>query len=438
MSGPRAADAEREARLRILGPVAAVAVAVAARRETDTPPVPAPSSLRPYLRFTRLPSQAVGSVLDILDSDDALRAAVADAVDDLEGLDEGVSDWLRRPEGWEERWSLVLASERDRVADRAERDRERRSGRDRTAAEQALERRNAELEAARAELIELKDLRHALEAKVAGLVHELGHAQDQAERAVEERARAVRELKEKERRLAERTIEVKELRTRLDGGAPEPSVAEPEVGDRPAPDPRWSDVRDIAEALEALRRRLTQVADPAEPAPAHAPVRSPAEAAVPARRRPHRTGRGIAEGSAEEARELLSLAGVVVFVDGYNVTMTGWPRLSAAEQRSALERLVIDGVPRAAEVHLVYDGEAAGAGEAGYTSAGSAVRTFFTPSGREADDEIIDQVGAVDPQRPVVVVSSDARVANGVRRDGANVVASAVFLEALGHRGRRR
>ena len=73
---------------------------------------------------------------------------------------------------------------------------------------------------------------------------------------------------------------------------------------------------------------------------------------------------------------LLGVAGVVVLVDGYNVTMTGWPRLSAAEQREALERLVSDPASRGAEVHLVYDGE--GGGERRYTAAGSAVRTTFT------------------------------------------------------------
>lgn len=423
-------DTEREVQLQLLGSVAATAVAVAASRERDTPPVPAPSALRPYLGFTRLPPRAVGPVLELLDTDDALRVAVADAVDESD-LSGAVIAWLRRPEGWEEQWSEAVDAAREQREDRAGRDRERRAERDRATVEEALHRATAELSDLRSELRELRDLRHALESKVAALAHELGRAQEQADRAVEERTRAVRELKDTERRLAARIDEVRDLRSEIAAGA----SSQPDPTPAPPPDPAWSDVRDMVDELAALARRLTEVAE----APGRAAARPDPERTRPSRRgstaarRPIRVGRGIPEGSVEEVLALLAAPDVVVLVDGYNVTMTGWPRLSAAEQRAALDRLVSNLVSRTAEVHLVYDGE--GEGAAGHSVAGSAVRTWFTATEREADDEIIDRVGVIDPTRPVLVVSSDARVADGARRGGANVVSSQLFLDALTQRG---
>lgn len=423
---------DADVRLELLGSVAGLAVAVAARREQDTPPVTAPSALRPYLHFTRLPPAAVGTVLNLLETDESLRLAVADALDGdgLPDRHDAVLAWLRRPRGWEAQWSDAVDTARAAREDRVERDRERRAERDRATAEESLQRATAELGAAQRELNELRDLRHALEAKVAGLVRELGQAEERSERAVEERARAVRELKDTERRLAERTTELRQLRAK----AAEDPPAAPAPG-VPVTDPRWAHVREVAGAIDALGRRLAELArEPAtgeegpRPDPPGATGRGPG-------RRPVRMGRGIPEGGVEEVLALLRIDGMVLLVDGYNVTMTGWPRLTVAEQRAALERL-LEGIAATVEVHVVYDGE--GEGASGHTRAGSAVRTTYTPTEREADDEIIDRVVEIDASRPVVVVSSDARVAAGARQGGANVVTSRVFLDAVAGGGRGR
>ncbi|MGI9033075.1 MAG: NYN domain-containing protein [Acidimicrobiales bacterium] len=59
------------------------------------------------------------------------------------------------------------------------------------------------------------------------------------------------------------------------------------------------------------------------------------------------------------------------------------------------------------------------------------VRVMFSPPGVEADDVILDEVAGVDPQRPVVVVSSDRRVRDGARARGANVLRSSQLLDLL-------
>jgi predicted RNA-binding protein with PIN domain len=59
------------------------------------------------------------------------------------------------------------------------------------------------------------------------------------------------------------------------------------------------------------------------------------------------------------------------------------------------------------------------------------VRVLFSRAGQTAD-ELIRQLVRAEPQgRPVVVVSSDREVADGVARTGARPVASALLLRRL-------
>jgi hypothetical protein len=59
------------------------------------------------------------------------------------------------------------------------------------------------------------------------------------------------------------------------------------------------------------------------------------------------------------------------------------------------------------------------------------VRYRFTPSTVEADDALLARLDEEPPARPVVVASSDRRVAEGARLRGANVVGARQFLAAL-------
>ena len=129
------------------------------------------------------------------------------------------------------------------------------------------------------------------------------------------------------------------------------------------------------------------------------------------------------EGSPSAVDQLLRVPGVVVFVDGYNLGMTVWRSLAPAALRDRTVGFLTDVATRTgAEVVVVFDG-----GDVGQRLAVAAplgVRTLYSPTGVEADDVLIDVVADLPVARPVVVVSSDRRVRDGVRRSGANVLRS--------------
>lgn len=125
----------------------------------------------------------------------------------------------------------------------------------------------------------------------------------------------------------------------------------------------------------------------------------------------------------------LTLPGAHLIVDGYNVTKTGYGELSLAQQRDRLTRSLTALAARTgAEVTVVFDGAAVVVP----TSSTRGVRVVFSPPGVIADD-VIRQLAAAEPAgRVVIVVSSDREVADGVRRSGSRVAASAVLLTVTG------
>jgi predicted RNA-binding protein with PIN domain len=148
---------------------------------------------------------------------------------------------------------------------------------------------------------------------------------------------------------------------------------------------------------------------------------APVGEAVPPRV-PLRLPGGVFDDSIEAAEHLLRAPGAVLVVDGYNVTMTGWPELPAAEQRRRLLAAVSDLAHRTSTpVELVFDGaEVEPLSVPAPTRA--LVRVRFSDPGVEADDVIIDLVGRIPAATPVIVASSDNRVRTGVRRRGANLL----------------
>ena len=126
---------------------------------------------------------------------------------------------------------------------------------------------------------------------------------------------------------------------------------------------------------------------------------------------------------------LLTLRAVHLVVDGYNVTKTGYPELTLAEQRDRLVgQLAALAARTAAEVTVVFDG--AGVVSAPTTTA-RGVRVLFSDPGVPADDVVRALVAAEPEGRPVVVVTSDRALADAVRRSGAHRVRSAVLLARL-------
>lgn len=126
---------------------------------------------------------------------------------------------------------------------------------------------------------------------------------------------------------------------------------------------------------------------------------------------------------------LLALPVVHLVVDGYNVTKTGYPKITLSDQRDRLiGQLAALAARTRVEVTVVFDGAAVVAVP---TSTPRGVRVLFSDAGVLADDVIRALVAAEPRGRPVVVVTSDQAVAASVRRSGAYPVPSAVLLARL-------
>lgn len=442
-----------------------------ARRDLATRDAPSPpSSIRPVLGFTRLPSRALRTVQLALDRDDAFRARVA------EGAEEsalGRASWLflHRPDGWFDELGELAAQveeeQRDTEALRAEQSAQRRAEQladsvDRLRDDLALERRAAQdalaqLERARGERHDLVTARDELAARVASLE--------------EERARAVRELKATEAASASRLDELRDERARRSSmeeqvRALEAALAErapvedaDRLGTEGTPPPAAAggaasdpvDLGAVAVAVDRAARAAALLGDALAEAVAalvpvaveadhrpDAPIARSASSGPPAgaptgpppRRVPVRLHSGVHDGTAEGLRQLLGVDGMVAIVDGYNVTMEGWPTLDHQAQRNSLLR-ALAGVQAQvpAAIHVVFDGDDDGRRPA--VGAPLPVRVHFSAADTEADDVILSMVTRLPTDTPVLVVSSDRRVAEGARRLGANAVRSSVLLELL-------
>ena len=96
---------------------------------------------------------------------------------------------------------------------------------------------------------------------------------------------------------------------------------------------------------------------PATPAPVPTGAAATEAAAGGERRTPVPLPGGLLDDSVAAAEHLLRIPNAVLVVDGYNVTMTGWPELGAAEQRRRLVALLSDLAARTStRVELVFDG----------------------------------------------------------------------------------
>jgi predicted RNA-binding protein with PIN domain len=123
---------------------------------------------------------------------------------------------------------------------------------------------------------------------------------------------------------------------------------------------------------------------------------------------------------------LLRATGAVVLIDGYNVAKLGWPSLELAVQRELLVAAAEDVAKRwGVDITVVFDGATVTGAS---TPVRRLVRVTFSPAGVSADDVLRAEVAGLDPQRPVVVVTSDQQVVTDVRADGANTIASDQFL----------
>lgn len=459
----------------LLTPALERAVQVA-RRDAGTRGAPAPpTSLRPVLGFTkRLPSRALRSVQGALDADDGFRRRVAEGADEAE-LGRAAWLYLTRPDGWQDELAplvdAVVEEQRDTAALRSE-----------LSAQRRVEQLGESLERLRSELAEVRSEQARVESDLARERAARLAADAARDELVErvasleaERARAVKELKAAEATATARLEDLRAARARLEPledqvraledqlaaeGDPSPPVDGPTAPSDGVPaasdSSLWAD-RDpaavaaavtraahaaaaLGEALAAASEALTPTAPDSAP-PSNdgvpsadtgpAPVRPRAEArSRPPRRVPVRLRGGVHDGSAEGLQQLLEVAGIVAIVDGYNVSMEGWPSLDQHGQRTSLVSALGGLQARVpAAIHVVFDGDADGRRPT--VAAPLPVRVHFSPADTEADDVILSMVAGLPTDAPVLVVSSDRRVAEGARRLGANAVRSSVLLDLL-------
>jgi predicted RNA-binding protein with PIN domain len=267
-----------------------------------------------------------------------------------------------------------------------------------------------ELRAARDELRRAERERRALVDRVGGLERELARAEASLRVARSEAAAEQRRLGGRVAELQARLAEVqrKYRSLRRSTGQVDPVLAEA--------------VGALERDLGALRR-AAGLAGEGEPA-----------AAAPAARRPERReplpvpgGRGADD--AETLAAWMAADGVLVLVDGYNVTKhpLGFPDRDLEDQRTLLLDLCRRLARRfGAAVTVVFDG---GTVEPIPTRLPlGPVEVVFTDAGRTADDEIVARTNATPPERPVVVVTSDNELRERVGALGASVTRSPALL----------
>jgi len=166
---------------------------------------------------------------------------------------------------------------------------------------------------------------------------------------------------------------------------------------------------------------------------ARPPGGRPARRPPPARRQPVALPPAVFDDSFEAADYLVRVPGMLLVVDGYNVTISSWPHLELPRQRhhlvNALAELAIRLGPA---VHVVFDGADTGGRFGPPAAARRRMRVTFSPEGVDADEVIVDLVEDLDPSQPVVVATDDRQVRDEVFRRGANVMSVAQLLAVIG------
>ena len=478
---PRGAGPLNQGEVALLRPALEAAFVVARAGLEVVPPVPPPASLRPFLSFRKLSGRALERARRVLDDDDAFRERVRDAVD---RDDVGEAGWLLldRPPGWEERLAELL-DDAGREADQAgtaedvarltrelaraieERDeamdatRQARSDQDRAA--RALDDARAGREAAELRVAALRGRgRRAAGPTGRGRARPQGprgpgqrparRPQGRAGRPRHRPARGRRAPGRPGRRhrhrheAAHRAAEVVP-----DGpvGGPEPDAPSVAVGSSLDRDALSALVARAAEAAALLSSSLAEAAELVRPdgrrcrrPGRRGRARAPSRSRLPSPRRGASDRRGVSRSPSPSVSSTTpprprstscGREGTTLAVDGYNVSLAGWPTLAlSAQRRRLVDALEALAARTGCSVVVVFDGADVGAGLPG-ESRPRGVQVRFTAPGVEADDELLALLDALPVDRPVTVASSDRRVADGARRRGASVISGPQLLAVL-------
>jgi predicted RNA-binding protein with PIN domain len=298
-------------------------------------------------------------------------------------------------------------------------------------AEQRVTRAEHDRAVARVEADKLRDELARLREEAAGLREE--------NRTL---TRGVRELSGKERRatellatergrlaraIADHDAEVRRLRGRLaDAEATAGATRHTAKEARQVDDARlWLLLETIGQAAVGLRRELALEPTSVLPADVVAAESAERPGGMPGAARP----RALEADDPAHLDQLLAMPKAHLVVDGYNVTKTGFGEISLERQRGRL----VSGLgglaaQTGAEVTVVFDGAER---VVGLPPAPRGVRVLFSRKGETADELIRRLVRAEPAGRPIVVISSDKEVADGVRRHGAYPLSAGTLLRRL-------
>lgn len=267
-------------------------------------------------------------------------------------------------------------------------------------------------------------------------VRRMREERDEARRRADgETARADREAsarRDAEEALADARAEVAHLQGELAAAADQRTAAVERERRRGE-----ATLAEVSEQLRQVRRehqeraRRQRAADRAEEVAAARPA-PPRPEVRPARLvagRPSRLPSAV-HPDTTEAVDLLLHAGRLVLVDGYNVTRSHRDDLDLEGQRRWLVNLVAGAAAaRRIEPHVVFDGHATDGPGSSRRERGVVV--VFTPQGVTADDDLVFEVEAIDPSRPVTVVTDDRELRERLAPYRVDLVSTGGFVGAL-------
>lgn len=401
-----------------------------------------PAQLRQYARFTptRRAKFAGNAMAAAVETDPVFRSRVAEklreAQVDLAGavesgappaaadpLDVAAAAYVLRPVGW-----VKLVAAAGEEAQRAD-------------AERFGEETRRELERLREELAQVRELQRTGGEQVRA---ELDAARKEAESLQRKLRSALSDVKRGEAALRKLNAEVDGIRgeaaTRVTAAESEARRVKSRLAEvesaletsrratregRSIEDMRLRLLLDtVLDAAQGLRRELALPPVSTRPA-------DTVEAVEPGRMTPKDiAARALSETDPALLDQLLALPQAHLVVDGYNVTKTGYPTMPLEKQRlRLLGGLSMLAAQTGAEMTCVFDGAELAAPVLLAPPRG--VRVLFSKAGVTADELIRQLVRAEPPGRPVVVVSTDREVADGVAKAGARPVASALLLKRL-------
>jgi predicted RNA-binding protein with PIN domain len=360
-------------------------------------------------------------VADAGDLGAAVAAGLAPAAADP--VEVAALAYLARPTGWRELVEAagdVVRAEADSAAIAEHvRDAEQRAARadhDRTVARVEADKLRDELARVREELGQLRE-EHRVTARA--LRESQALAKRNAELLATEKGRA-------KASTTDHDAEVRRLKARLAEAESLAATGRQSAKDARAVDDArlWLLLETIGQAAVGLRRELALEPTDKLPADFVADTSADRPGALEA-------SRPRAQDTDDPARldQLLALPKAHLVVDGYNVTKRGFAEMSLEQQRKRL----ITGLGGIAaqtgdEVTVVFDGAER---VHGLPPAPRGVRVLFSKKGDTADELIRQLVRAEPAGRPIVVISSDREVADGVRRHGAYPMGADALLRRL-------